>query len=151
MSKPKHAHIPENSSPVQEKFINCIMQAGKKSTARQIFNETLKIISKKTSGDPEKIFRTAIEKVKPQMEVKPKRVGGAVYQVPREVKPERQTALAFRWLIGAARNKKGSPMSQKLANEIIDAYNEQGAAMKKKEDTHRMAEANKAFAHLARF
>lgn len=144
-------YIPEESSPLQERFINYVMLDGKKSTARKIFNETLKIISKKTSGDPEKIFRQAIENVKPQMEVKAKRIGGAVYQVPREVKPERQTALAFRWIIGAARNKKGSGMSQKLANELIEASNETGLAIKKKEDTHRMAQANKAFAHFARY
>lgn len=143
--------IPTESSPLQEKFINYIMLRGKKSVARTIFNETLKIVAKKTSGDPEKIFRTAIENIKPQMEVKPKRIGGAVYQVPREVKPDRQVALAFRWLIGAARDKKGAPMAQKLANELVDASNEQGSAFKKKEDTHRMADANKAFAHLARY
>lgn len=148
----KHAtYIPEESSPIQEKFINYLMMGGKKSTARKIFNETLKLISKKTSGDPEKIFKLAIDKVKPQMEVKPKRIGGAVYQVPREVKPDRQIALALRWIIGTTRAKKGSPMAQKLANELIDASNEQGAAIKKKEDTHRMADANKAFAHLARY
>ena len=101
-------YIPENSSPLQEKFINYIMMQGKKSIARRIFNDTLKLIGKKTSGDPEKLFRQAIDKVKPLMEVKPKRIGGAVYQIPREVKPDRQITLAFRWIIGAARKKKGS-------------------------------------------
>ncbi len=143
--------LPEESSPLQEKFINYVMLDGKKSVARNIFNTTLKIISKKTSGDPEKVFKLAIDNIKPHVEVKAKRIGGAVYQVPREVKPDRQLALAFRWIIGAARGKKGSAMSQKLANEIIEASNSQGAAMKKKEDTHRMAEANKAFAHLAKY
>ena len=143
--------IPETSSPLQEKFINYLMLDGKKSTARTIFNGSLKIISKKTSGDPEKVFKIAIDNVKPQMEVKAKRIGGAVYQVPREVKLNRQLALAFRWIIGAARGKKGAPMAQKLANELIEASNEQGAAVKKKEDTHRMADANKAFAHFARY
>lgn len=143
--------ISEDSSPVQERFINYLMLRGKKSIARKIFNETLKMISKKTSGDPEKVFKLAIDKIKPQMEVKAKRIGGAVYQVPREVKPDRQLALAFRWLIDSARGKKGSSMSQKLSQEIIDASNEQGAAIKKREDTHRMAEANKAFAHLAKY
>lgn len=151
MVKRKYSYIPEESSPLEEKFINYLMLNGKKSTARKIFNETLKIISKKTSSDPEKIFKTAIDKVKPQMEVKPKRIGGAVYQVPREVKPDRQLALAFRWLINCARKKKGSPMAQKLAGELIDASNEQGLAIKKKEDMHRMADANKAFAHLAKY
>lgn len=143
--------MPETSSPLQEKFINYIMLAGKKSIARRIFNDTLKIISKKTSADPEKIFKTAIDNIKPQLEVKAKRIGGAVYQIPMEVKQGRQLALSFRWLISAARGKKGSPMATKLAGEIIDASNEQGAAFKKKEDTHRMAQANKAFAHLARY
>ncbi len=144
-------YIPDESSPLQEKFINYIMVDGKKSVARKIFNNTMKIISKKTSGDPEKIFQTAIDKIRPQMEVKAKRMGGAVYQVPLEVKPNRQTALAFRWIIQAARSKKGTEMHQKLASELLDASNEQGAAFKKKEDTHKMAEANKAFAHLSRY
>lgn len=148
----KHTqHIPEGSSPMQEKFINYLMLDGKKSTARRIFNETLKIISKKTASDADKTFKTAIDTIKPQLEVKAKRIGGAVYQVPREVKPDRQLALAFRWLITAARGKKGSPMAQKLAGELMDAANGQGSAVKKKEDTHRMAEANKAFAHFARY
>lgn len=144
-------YIPEESSPLQEKFINYIMMGGKKSIARRIFNDTLKIVSKKVGGDPEKVFKTAIENVKPQLEVKAKRIGGAVYQIPMEVKTQRQIALAFRWIIGAARAKKGAVMSEKLANEIIDASKEQGIAIKKKEDTHRMAEANKAFAHLSRY
>ncbi|MFH1284284.1 MAG: 30S ribosomal protein S7 [Candidatus Peregrinibacteria bacterium] len=151
MKKNKNIYIPEESSPLQEKFINYVMLRGKKSTARKIFNETLKIISKQISGDPEKIFKAAIDNVKPHLEVKPKRIGGAVYQIPMEVKADRQTALAFRWLIGAARGKKNSAMAQNLATELIDASNKQGSAMKKKEDTHRMAEANKAFAHLARY
>ncbi len=151
MSKAAAKFIPEESSPLQEKFINYIMLDGKKTIARKIFNTSLKIISKKTSGDPEKVFREAIDKVKPRMEVKAKRIGGAVYQVPREVKPDRQTALAFRWILSAARGKKGSPMAQRLANEIIEASNESGTAYKKKEDTHRMADANKAFAHFARY
>lgn len=144
-------YMPTESSPVMERFINYIMLKGKKSTARKIFNESLKIISKKIAGDPEKVFKTAIDNVKPHLEVKAKRIGGAVYQIPIEVKPERQLALAFRWIIGGARGKKGTQMAQKLANELIDASNEQGMAIKKKEDTHRMAQANKAFAHLARY
>ncbi|MDD3861721.1 MAG: 30S ribosomal protein S7 [Candidatus Gracilibacteria bacterium] len=144
-------HIPEESSPLQEKFINYVMLDGKKSTARKIFTETLKIISKKTGGDPEKVFKTAIDNAKPEMEVKPKRIGGGVYQIPREVPPGRALALAFRWIIGGARDKKGAGMSEKLAQELMDAANGQGLAIKKKEDTHRMAQANKAFAHLARY
>ena len=136
---------------MQEKFINYLMLDGKKTVARRIFNETVKIILNKTTNDPEKLFKTAIDNIKPKMEVKAKRIGGAVYQVPREVKPNRQLALAFRWLIDSARKKKGSPMCQRLANELIDASNEQGVAFKKREDTHRMADANKAFAHFARY
>ena len=131
--------------------MNYIMLDGKKSIARKIFNNTLKLISKKTSADPEKVFKSALDNVKPKLEIKAKRIGGAVYQIPREVNPNRQISLAFRWIITAARAKKGTSMHQKLANEIIDASNEQGSAFKKKEDTHRMAEANKAFAHLARY
>ncbi len=152
MSTTKHVkNVPTQSSPLQEKFINYLMLDGKKSIARRIFSDTLKLISKKISSDPEKIFETAVTNVKPQMEVKAKRIGGAVYQVPREVKPDRQVALAFRWILSAARSKKGATISQKLANELIDASNEQGSAMKKKEDTHKMAHANKAFAHFARY
>jgi small subunit ribosomal protein S7 len=148
----KHAQfIPEESSPLQEKFINYLMLDGKKSVARRIFNDTLKIVSKKVGGDPEKTFKAAIENIKPRLEVKAKRIGGAVYQIPMEVKPGRQTALAFRWLLIAARSKKGSNMCQRLANELVDASNEQGTAFKKKEDTHRMAEANKAFSHLSKY
>ena len=143
--------MPESSTPLQERFINYVMLDGKKSIARKIFNDSLKIISKKTSSDPEKVFKSAIDNVKPRLEVKAKRIGGAVYQIPREVKPDRQISLAFRWIIGAARGKKGSPMSQRLAQEIVQASNEEGTAVKKKEDTHKMAQANKAFAHLARY
>lgn len=145
------AHIPESSSPLQERFINYLMLDGKKTIARKIFNDALKVISKKTGGDPEKVFMTAIENIKPKLEVKAKRIGGAVYQIPIEVKPERKVALAFRWVLIAARGKKGTTMANKLANELIEASNEQGAAIKKKEDTHRMAQANKAFAHLAKY
>lgn len=144
-------YIPEESSPLQEKFINYVMLDGKKSTARKIFNDTLKIISKKIAGDPEKVFKTAIDNAKPEMEVRPKRIGGGVYQIPREVPPGRALALAFRWIIGGARDKKGTNMADKLAQELIDAANGQGLAIKKKEDTHRMAQANKAFAHLAKY
>lgn len=143
--------IPDSSNPVQERFINYIMKRGKKAIARKIFNETLKLISKKTNQDPEKIFKTAIENIKPQMEVKPKRIGGAVYQIPLEVRPERQLALAFRWILTAARGRKGSNMYERLAQELVDASNEQGIAIKKKFDTEKMAQANKAFAHFAKY
>ena len=119
------------------------MKQGKKSIARRIFNDTLKQISKKTNQDPEKIS--------PQLEVKPKRVGGAVYQIPFEVKPGRQLALSFRWILSAARGRKGADMATRLAQELIDASNEQGLAIKKKIDTEKMAQANKAFAHFAKY
>jgi len=143
--------IPESSNPMQEKFICYIMKQGKKSIARKIFNDTLKTIAQKTNQDPEKIFKLAIEKISPQLEVKPKRVGGAVYQIPFEVKPGRQLALSFRWILAAARGRKGADMSVRLAQELIEASNEQGLAIKKKIDTEKMAQANKAFAHFARY
>jgi len=143
--------MPEASNPLQEKFINYLMKDGKKTTARRIFNDTMKIISKKTNSDPEKVFKAAIDKIKPQLEVKPKRIGGAVYQIPLEVKPGRQLALACRWLLAAVRGKKGTGMANRLAHELIEASNDQGSAIKKKLDTEKMAAANKAFAHFAKY
>jgi small subunit ribosomal protein S7 len=150
-SKRGATFIPEASNPVEERFINYIMKRGKKTVARQIFGDTLKTIAQKTNQDPEKIFKLAIENVKPQLEVKPKRIGGAVYQIPLEVKPGRQLALAFRWILAASRSRKGVKMAQKLAQELIEASNEQGIAIKKKIDTEKMAQANKAFAHFAKY
>lgn len=150
MAQKRCLHIPDNSTPLQEKFINYLMHDGKKNIARKSFKSCLQIISKKDQY-PEKIFEKAIENIKPNLEVKAKRIGGAVYQIPVEVKPNRQLALAFRWIIGASRSGKGAPMSKKLANEIIAAANGEGSAMKKKEDTLKMAMANKAFAHYARY
>lgn len=151
MAQKRVQHIPEGSNKLMEKFINYIMQDGKKSVARTIFKETLKIISEKGDKNPEKVFEQAIANVKPEMEVRPKRIGGAVYQIPVEVKTNRQIMLAFRWIIDAARKRKSAPMSTRLAQELIEAASEQGSAIKKKEDTHRMAQANKAFAHYARY
>lgn len=148
----KRAHFtPKDSNPLYEKFINYIMLDGKKTTARRIFNDTMKFIGEKTKEDPAKIFNKALDNIKPQMEVKPKRIGGAVYQIPREVNANRQITLAFRWVLIAARGGKGNAMSQRLANELMQAAEGQGAAIKKKEDTHRMAAANKAFAHYGRY
>jgi small subunit ribosomal protein S7 len=133
-----------------EKFINSVMWDGKKSTARKVVYDALDIIKEKTKTEnPVEIFETAIRNVGPAMEIRSRRVGGANYQVPREVRPERKMALAFRWILLAARSGKGKPMAQKLATELISASNNEGSAIKKKEDTHRMAEANKAFAHFA--
>ncbi|MBU0695490.1 MAG: 30S ribosomal protein S7 [Bacteroidetes bacterium] len=133
MPKYQTQFIPEESDPLQEKFINYIMIGGKKSTSRKILKNTFDKISAKTKKDPVKIFEKAIENIKPAMEVRPRRIGGAVYQIPIEVKPNRQLMLSFRWLIGASRSKKGSPMSDKLANELIDASNNTGSSIKKKE------------------
>ncbi|MBU0668322.1 30S ribosomal protein S7 [Patescibacteria group bacterium] len=150
MAQKKCIHIPENSTPLQEKFINYLMHDGKKNIARNIFKNTLQIISEKDQY-PEKVFEKAVENVKPTLEVRAKRIGGAVYQIPVEVKPNRQLALAFRWIIGASRGGKGAPMEKKLAGELMAAANGEGSAMKKKEDTIKMAAANKAFAHYARY
>ncbi len=132
------------------KFINCLMLQGKKSTAQQIFYGAMDIISKQVKdAEPLKVFETAIDNVKPVMEVRSKRVGGASYQVPMQVNSKRQLSLAMRWIIEASRAKKGQPMEKRLASELTDAYNKQGGAMSTRENVHKMAEANKAFAHFA--
>jgi small subunit ribosomal protein S7 len=129
------------------KFINGIMRRGKKNLGEKIFYRSLDIIKEKTHADPVKIFGQAMDNVKPLIEVRPRRVGGATYQVPVEVRPERKVALAIRWVIGYAKQRSEKTMEEKLSAELIDAANNRGAAIKKKEDTHKMAEANKAFAH----
>ena len=131
-------------------LINKVMKKGKKTIAQKIVYSAFDIIKEKTKKEPIEIFKTAIENVSPALEVKPKRIGGATYQVPMEVREERKLALAFRWILEGARGKKGKPMAEKLAQELIDCSNNEGIAIKKKNDTHRMAEANKAFAHFAR-
>ncbi len=133
-----------------EKFINCIMWSGKKETARKVVYAAFDTIKEKTGNpNPLEIFDAAIRNAGPMTEVRSKRIGGANYQVPREVRPERRFALAVRWIKEAARNGKGKPMHIKLADELIAASKNEGIAIKKKEDTHKMAEANKAFAHFA--
>ena len=130
------------------KFISCIMKKGKRSTAERIFYGALGTVVKKLPDvDPTEMFSQAIENVKPLVEVKSRRVGGANYQIPIEVQPLRRQALAFRWLLEAARNRAEKTMAQRLSAELLDAYNKTGAAIRKREETHRMAEANKAFAH----
>lgn len=132
------------------KFINCLMWDGKKSTAERVFYDAMEIIGKKVKdAESLEVFETAINNVKPLLEVRSKRVGGASYQVPMQVRPKRQQTLSFRWILAAARGKKGRPMSDRLASELMDAYNKSGAAMTTRENVHRMAEANKAFAHFA--
>ena len=129
------------------KFVNVLMSRGKKSTAEQICYGAFELIQEKTSGDPMKVFRAAVDNVKPVVEVKSRRVGGASYQVPVEIRPTRRLSLALRWIAEYARTRSGKSMVDKLAAELMDAANNTGAAVKKREDVHRMAEANKAFAH----
>ena len=138
---------PKYKSVLAMRFINRLMNDGKKSTAESIFYQSLDALGEKAGEDPLRAFEKAVDNVKPHVEVKSRRVGGATYQVPIEVRPERQTSLAIRWLIGYARGRGEKGMVDKLSNELLDAYNQRGGAVKKKEDVHRMAEANKAFAH----
>ena len=135
------------NSTVVTKFVSRMMLDGKKATATGIIYEALDDLKAKTEKDPLEVFLKALENVKPMVEVKSRRVGGATYQVPIEIRESRREALAMRWLIGAARKKSGRGMGERLASELLDAYNNTGTAYKKKEDTHKMAEANKAFAH----
>ncbi len=149
---------PKFGSTKYSKFINYLMLNGKKTVAQSILYKALDIVEEKKKGLEEvegktsqDIFDTALKNVSPIMEIKGRRIGGSNYQVPMEVQEPRRTALGMKWMINAARTRKGIPMAQKLAAEILDAFQKQGAAIKKREDTHRMAEANKAFAHFARF
>ena len=151
------------NSKLVSKFINCLMWGGKKSVAQRVFYDALDIVSKKMKGTPSakdgkmgpndsdalEVFETAVNNVKPLLEVRSKRIGGASYQVPMQVSSRRRQSLAIRWIIQATRGKKGKPMAQRLAAEFMDAYKGQGAAMTVRENVHRMAEANKAFAHFA--
>ncbi len=138
---------PIYNSKVITKFINCIMYDGKKGIAQNIVYKAFDIIKEKNGNDPMETFNKALENVTPALEVKSRRVGGANYQVPIEVRPDRALALALRWITNAARARGGHSMAENLANELMDAANGAGAAVKKREDTHRMAEANNAFAH----
>jgi len=138
------------NSKLVSKFVNCLMLDGKKSTAQQVFYDAMDIIGKNIKdAEVLEVFEKAINNVKPLLEVRSKRIGGASYQVPMQVSSKRQQSLAFRWILASARGKKGKPMCQRLASELIDAYNEHGTAMTTRENIHRMAEANKAFAHFA--
>jgi len=141
---------PKYSSKLVSKFINCLMLDGKKSTAQRVFYDAMDIMDKNIpdAGSLE-IFEKAINNAKPLIEVRSKRVGGASYQVPMQVSAKRQQSLAFRWILTSSRSKKGKPMCERLASELMDAYNERGGAMTTRENIHRMAEANKAFAHFA--
>jgi small subunit ribosomal protein S7 len=138
---------PQYGSTTVSKFINSLMLDGKKSTAERIFYDAMQVIEEKTGQPAVNVFKQAVNNVKPVIEVKSRRVGGATYQVPVEVRPERRNALALKWLITYARARGDKSMSERLANELMAAARNEGAAIKKKDDTHRMAEANKAFAH----
>jgi len=146
---PKREVVPDPiyQSTLASRFINAVMSDGKKSTAEGIFYGAMDILKEKTGDDPIKVFKKAIDNAKPSLEVKARRVGGATYQIPIEVKPGRRLSLALRWIIGYSKSRGEKGMKAKLANELLDASNMRGGAVKKREDTHRMAEANKAFAH----
>ena len=146
---PKREILPDPvyNSQLVTKFVNSVMKAGKKSVAERILYGALEMVSEKTQDDPMKVFKKAVENVKPALEVKSRRVGGSTYQVPVEVRPNRRTSLAIRWLIEYAASRGERTMKEKLAGELLDASNLKGGAMKKKDDTLKMAEANKAFAH----
>ncbi len=138
---------PKYQSKLVSKLINVIMKDGKKSVSEKICYGAFEIIREKTGTDPLKVFKQAIENIKPILEVRPRRVGGATYQVPMEVRPNRRLSLALRWLTTYARQRKEKTMKERLAAEILDAYNNVGSSIKKREETHKMAEANRAFAH----
>ncbi|MAB90510.1 MAG: 30S ribosomal protein S7 [Planctomycetota bacterium] len=141
---------PKYDSKLVSKFINSLMYSGKKNAARKVFYDCMELIVKKTSGeDPLEVFNQAINNIKPAVEVRSKRVGGATYQVPIEVKRARQQNLAFRWLLEISRGRKGRPMAECLADELLQAYNREGATITKRENTHKMADANKMNAHFA--
>lgn len=139
---------PRYQDVVITKFINCLMRGGKKSTAEKIFYGAMDEVEKRTGEEPLKLFKKALTNVKPAVEVKSRRIGGATYQIPVEVRPNRRQSLALRWLRDYAKSRSGKTMTQKLADEVIDAANNRGGSVKKREDVYKMAEANKAFAHL---
>jgi len=139
---------PVYNSTLVQKLINMVMWEGKKTVAEKIVYSALDIASKKLGVEPLEVLQKAVDNVRPLLEVRPRRVGGATYQVPMEVRPDRGITLALRWMRDFARKRKGKPMKEKLAEEIIDAYKGQGSALKKKEETHKMAEANRAFVHF---
>jgi small subunit ribosomal protein S7 len=140
---------PRYGSRLATKIMNKLMWQGKRTTAQHIFYEAMDLVCAKVQADPVEVFTKAVDNIKPHVEVRSKRVGGATYQVPMEVNRRRQQSLAIRWLVDAARAKRGKPMGRRLADEIFDAFNNQGAAVTKKENVHKMAEANSAYSHFA--
>ncbi len=145
--RPVDADMRYNSERVSM-FVNRLMKNGKKSTAQGLLYDSFELVEARAKRSPLEVFDQALQNVMPQVEVKPRRVGGSTYQVPIQVEPERQLSLAMRWLLTAARNRSGRSMAEKLASEFMDAANNQGSAVKKRDDTHRMAEANRAFSHF---
>ncbi len=139
------------TDPLQTKLVNCIMKEGKKTIAQRILMDAFEELFRRGEKDPLKTFELALENATPMMEVRPKRIGGAVYQIPIEVTSKRQQSLSIRWILDAARARKGQPMYKRLASELMDASQDLGQAVTKKKESHRMAQANKAFAHLARY
>ena len=152
---PRRGKVVRRPTPPDTKYnsvwlqmmINKLMKDGKKSTAERVIYNALDMVADRTKEDPAHVFEASIRNVMPTLEVRPRRVGGATYQIPLEVRPSRQLSLAMRWMLSAARARQGRPMAERLATEIVDAYREQGTAIKRRDDTHRMAEANKAFVH----
>lgn len=152
---PRRGKVVRHTTPPDPKYnsvwvqmmINKLMKRGKKSLAERIMYDAMEMIEQRTKEEPRGVVELAIRKVMPLLEVRPRRVGGATYQIPLEVRPSRQVSLAMRWILGAARSRQGRPMAERLSAELIDAYREQGVAIKRRDDTHRMAEANKAFVH----
>ena len=147
LSKRRREPDPQLNSVIATRFINCLMERGKKSLAERIFYGAVNQVAEKTGKEATEVFQRAVKNATPLLEVKPRRVGGATYQVPVEVKPDRGVALATRWIITNARKRSGKPMVERLALEFLETFNNSGPSVKKKEDTHKMAEANKAFAH----
>jgi len=145
--KRKKSPDPKYGNVMVTRFVNCLMVEGKKSTAESIFYKAMDIVAQKTKEDALDVFQKALANVRPSVEVKSRRVGGATYQIPVDVRSDRRMSLAIRWMITFARQRTGKTMQDRLAQEILDAYNSRGNSVKKREDTHRMAEANKAFAH----
>jgi len=149
--KVKYSNPFSYTHPLQSKFVNCLMKDGKKTVAQRIMRDTFDEMNRRGSEDPLKDFEDAIRNATPNMEVKPKRIGGGVYQIPMEVTPNRQRTLPIRWILEGARKRSGIPMYRRLASELMDAASDAGYAVSKKEEAHKMAQANKAFAHLARY
>jgi len=139
------------TDPLQQKFVSCIMKCGKKIVAQRVLSDTFEELVRKGEKDPVKVFESSLQNTTPTVEVRPKRIGGAVYQIPMEVPLKRQQSLAIRWILNAARSRKGQPMYRRLAVELLEASQDLGSAVNKKKEVHKMAQANKALAHLAKY